>query len=122
MEGVIGCHSTEDKKVFLENISRMPETIHVTKFNDLWKPHVDHDGESNVANAINVKKLCAKLNGATIEDHSSSTTRVDSDSDGWESFDENESNGDPSDGETTEVEKGIDLNDALEKLKLEFGF
>lgn len=122
LEGVIGCQSTDDKRVFLENISQMPETIHVTKFNDLWKPHEDRDEKSNVANAMNVKKLCAKLNRQSAEEPSSCTACVDSDSDGWESFDENESDGDPYDGETTEVENAIDLNDALEKLKLEFGF
>lgn len=122
LEGVIGCQSTEDKRLFLENISRMPETIHVTKFNDLWKPKEDHGDKSNVANAMNVKKMCAKLNRQTIDEHSSCTTCVDSDSDEWESFDENESDGDPYDGEITEVENAIDLDDALENLKLEFGF
>lgn len=126
LEGVIGCQGTEDKKLFLENISRMPESIHVTKFNELWKPHEDNDEKSNVANAMNVKKLCAKLNRQqTIdEERSSCTTNVDGDesnSDEWESFDENESDGDPYDGEmTTEVENTFDLDDALEKLKMEF--
>lgn len=125
LEGVIGCQGTEDKKRFLENINRMPSTIHVTKFNELWNAQDDDDEKANVANAMNVKKLCARLNRHTVDEHSSCTTSInagESDSDGWESFDENESDGDPYDGETTtEVENILDLEDALEKLKMEFG-
>lgn len=126
LEGVIGCQGAEDKRQFLENISQMPNTIHVTKFNELWSAH-DED-ELNVANTMNVKKLCARLNGQTIDDHNLCTTSLDhdieeSDSDGWESFDENESDDDPYDGGTaTEVENTLNLSDALEKLKMEFGF
>lgn len=126
LEGIIGCQGTEDKRVFLENINRMPEKIHVTKFNELWNSAEDDDEKSHVANAMNVKKLCAKLNRQTIDDHSSCTASVDaggSDSDDWESYDENDSDGDPYDGgTTTEVENTLNLADALDKLQMEFGF
>lgn len=97
----------------------------MTTFNELWKPNEDDDEKVHHANAMNVKKLCAKLNNQTIDDPSSGRAGVDageSDTDGWESFDENESDGDPYDGEvTTEVENTIDLDDALEQLKMEIG-
>lgn len=126
LEGVVGCQSTEDKTFFLENLNRMPQSIHVTKFNDLWNAPEDDEEKSDLVNAMNVKKLCAKLNTQTIEAHSSCTTSVDaggSDSDDWESFDENESDGDPYDGgTTTEVENALSLGDALDKLKMDLGF
>lgn len=126
LEGVIGCHNTDDKNAFLKDIGRMPETIHVAKFNELWKPHEDDDEHSFPANAMSVKKLCARLNKQTVDDHSSCTTSAaadDVDSDGWESFDENDSDGDSyGDGTTTEPENAVDLDDVLKKLETELGF
>lgn len=125
LEGVIGCQNTHDKKSFLDDISRIPETIHVTKFNELWKED-DDDVKSNQVNAMNVKKLCAKLGRQTLNDDQSANTTNDFTHDGssdeWESCDENDSDDESvDDAITTEAEQAVDLEEALNKLKKEFG-
>lgn len=36
LEGVIGCHSEEEKTEFLSAISDLPSNIHAAKYSELW--------------------------------------------------------------------------------------
>lgn len=110
LEGVMGCHSEMDKKEFLKDISKLPNNIHVTKYDDLWTEYPT----ANQINQNELDKLCQLLSDRLNVKPEDSQ---DSDAE-WESYDENSSNEDNE--ETTEPEKVCDFNDVINRLQLKF--
>lgn len=112
LEGVIGCQSEIDKKSFLADINRMPNNIHVTKYDDLWLdyPH------TNQLNQSNLNKLCELLNKRSNAKHDPESY----DDEEWESFDENDDSSGSETCESTEAEQPCDLHHEIAELEFNF--
>lgn len=79
LEGVIGCHSDEDKAEFLSAIKDLPSNIHTQKYLELWQAPDDKNGLHHDS-LQKLNKLLAKH---------CSENESDSDEDAWETTDEN---------------------------------
>lgn len=116
LEGVVGCRSAEDKKIFLQDINRLPNNIHVTHYDDLWKDYPI----SNQFNEQTLNQLCETLNKRLDLEPGIDKLNDDID-DEWESYDENDSSADDvTENETTEGENPCNLLDAVNKLQMGF--
>lgn len=113
LEGVIGCRTDPEKRIFLQNISQLPYNIHVTKFDDLWK--VKDDKKTDQITEVALEKLCGTLSSQAKIDIDDQLNASDSE---WESYDENESVNEDDDG-MTEIEQAINFDDILTRIKLD---
>lgn len=113
LEGVVGCRTESDKKEFLKDINRLPNNIHVAKYNDLWIKYP----LPNQIDDITLDQLCETLNKRLDLD---AEIEVSDDSD-WESYDENDScDESKTENETTEAENPHDLTEVMKKLQDKF--
>lgn len=78
LEGVIGCHSDEDKAEFLSAIKDLPSNIHTQKYLELWQAPDDKNG-LHPESLQKLNKLLAKH---------CSENESDSDEDAWETTEE----------------------------------
>lgn len=121
LKGVIGCRGDGDKKQFLKDISRLPDNIHVTKYDNLWEPY----SMPNQLTRETLDQLCEALTKQIhieSDDAEAAEQNMDDGNDSdWESYDENESDSDCSaNNETTEPEPVCDFNDVIQKLEKKF--
>lgn len=114
LDGVMGCRSEDDKRIFLNDVNQLPSNIHVTKYDDLWikYPMPNQMTKSTLDQLCEILGKRLDINAADNDSFIGSGTDSDSE---WESYDENDS--DDQNEETTETERPCDFSDMLKNLE-----
>lgn len=114
LEGVIGCQDKDEKLAFLNNIKDLPNNIHATKYDDLWK--TEKETEENYLDKDTLKKfnnlLSKKLDLNTEQNTAKDGVDDLNGEDGWETMDESD--------ESDDDNQVLDLNSILMQMESEY--